>query len=313
MLAINKVLYPTDFSEDARSAMNLALFFAEQYDAELHMLHVNTIHQDASDEEVDGHLTWPPELSQRAQELADSEMNKWLAPLREKPLRIIEAKRKELFAGPAILSYAEEQDIDLIVMGTHGRRGFRRAMLGSVAEEVLQKAECPVLTLRYDGSEKPVEAMSQLMVPIDFSSHSRQALQSAIAVARIYKSHIHLVHIINDLQLPAFYSPMIGPFEGQQYEQVRKDALETLDSWMHELEGTDVPFTTHVRVGSTAERIISFAKEQDISLLVIATHGLTGLKHMLFGSTAEQVVRYVGCPVMVLKSFGKSLLPPSDD
>lgn len=300
MRSIRTILYPTDFSKCAKEALDHAIFLAEQFDATLHVLHVSTLQSDAPPEPF---LTWPDEWIERVDAIGHSAMSDLLKEHREDSLRIIEAKRQARNAAPEILAYAEEHKADCIVMGTHGRRGVRRALLGSVTEEVARAASCPVLTLRDSPEGRTLEPFSCILVPIDFSEHSKSALQAAVELAKIYKAHLHLIHVINHLHLPSFYSPMVGTFEGEHYEKVSREARATMEQWIEELGGKDIPFSRHVRLGGTTEEIISFSKEYDRALLVMATHGLTGLKHFFFGSTTNQVIRYVDCPVWVEPSF----------
>jgi nucleotide-binding universal stress UspA family protein len=190
-------------------------------------------------------------------------------------------------------------------MGTHGRRGLKRFVIGSVAEEVVRNAPCSVVTLRAIG-ERSVNVYSDIVVPVDFSPFSRSALRTAVQLASLFDATIQLVHVINHLSLPSFYSPMYGAFEGEHMDKVRADSIELMKEWM---EDHDVPFETHVRLGGTSEQIVSYVEELDAPMLVMATHGLTGLQHFLLGSTSEQVIRYSKCPVWVHKMYDKQLVP----
>lgn len=154
-MQLKKILMPTDFSSCAGSALGHAVALAEQFGAELHLLHVVVLHQD--DPHNPGY-TFPglDELHQRMEEVASSEMQRWVADPRAAGLKVVEAQTRHIAAAPAILDYAARENIDLIVLGTHGRRGLRRFLLGSVTEEVVRSASCPVLTYREekDGDRK---------------------------------------------------------------------------------------------------------------------------------------------------------------
>ncbi len=148
-MQLKKILMPTDFSACANAALAHAVDLAEQFDAELHLLHVVVLHQD--DPHSPGH-SFPglEELHQRMEEAASSEMKRSVDERRAAGLKIVEAQTRHIAAAPAILDYAAREDVDLIVLGTHGRRGLRRFLLGSVTEEVVRSASCPVLTYRQD-------------------------------------------------------------------------------------------------------------------------------------------------------------------
>ena len=171
---IRRILYPTDFSATARQALTHALFLAEEYDAELHLLHAVVLHEyDPNDPEH--HFPEPKELLKRMFEVADSGIAGLIDDQSAEALQIVEATRKGFAAGQVILDYAAEVDADLIVMGTHGRRGAARLLLGSVAAEVVRRAKCPVMTLCHADEPRTIEAIEKVLVPIDFSEHSLAA------------------------------------------------------------------------------------------------------------------------------------------
>jgi len=158
MLNVSSILYPTDFSVTAKQALNHALFLAEQFEAELHMLHAVILHE-SDPRAPERRFPEPSDILQNLFEIADSEMAQIIEANQAKTFTLKEAKVKGFSAGQVILDYAQEHDIDLIVMGTHGRRGPARMFLGSVAEEVIRHANCPVLTLRSRDQPVTGEAM----------------------------------------------------------------------------------------------------------------------------------------------------------
>ncbi len=311
MIRIKKILYPTDFSKDAKQALNHAIFLAEQFDAELHMLHVVTLHND-DPYNVASHFETVEEIYERVAATADSEMSALLEPHRNEMLRVVQAHRKELHPVPAILEYAESNDIDLIVMGTRGRRGLARVFQGSVAEETVRLAKCPVLTLQgqTQADETPVEAFNQILVPIDFSKYARAALASAYELAQVYHASLQLVHVIENPLVPDFYVPLVGTVTAdtlKELERVAYDSLELMISTYGASAGGDVPYSCHVVMGRSTTEIVEFAESQKSDMIVLSTHGLTGMKRAFFGSVAEQVIRSATCPVFTSKAFGRSL------
>jgi nucleotide-binding universal stress UspA family protein len=298
---IKRILYPTDFSTTARQALTHALFLAEQYQAELHLLHAVVLHEyDPNDPEH--HFPEPKELLKRMFEIADSEIMELLEE-QHGALEIHEAKRKGFAAGEVILDYAAEIDADLIVMGTHGRRGAARLLLGSVAAEVVRRAKCPVMTLGHREDPQSIEAIERLLVPVDFSEHSRAAIRYAEDLAVRYEAGLQLLHVVEVPTYPYFYVP-----PEEEYIESRKDrAAQALNELASELLSTDVVCSTHVANGRAASEIMRFSEENDCDLLVITTHGLSGLDRLLMGSTAEEVLSRVSVPVLTVKAFGKDL------
>ena len=307
MLDVKNILYPTDFSATAKQALNHALFLAEQFEVELHMLHAVILHEH-DPRAPERRFPEPSDILHNLFEIADSEMAQIIEANRAKTFTLKEAKVKGFSAGQVILDYTREHDIDLVVMGTHGRRGPARMFLGSVAEEVVRQAECPVLTLRDRDQAVTGEAMERILVPVDFSQHSRAALSYAREIAAVYGGRLQLVHTIEEPVYPYFYAPAGGFSVAQQLEELRVKTDEALDKLWSESSGPEVPYDKAVLTGRPALEITRFAEEQDSDMIVIATHGLTGLERLLVGSTAEQVVRLAPCPVFTVKSFGKSLI-----
>jgi nucleotide-binding universal stress UspA family protein len=307
MLKIKRILYPTDFSSTARQALDHALFLAEQFEAELHMLHAVVLHE-GDPRDPQRQFPDPSDILQHLFEIADSELARIIEANQAKTFTLVEAKVKGFAAGEVILEYAEEHDIDLIVMGTHGRRGPARMFLGSVTEEVMRHAKCPVLTLRAQDKTPSGGALEKILVPVDFSDHSRVALSHGREIAALYGSSLQLLHAIEEPIYPYFYAPAGGFAAANQVDELRLKSDAALDRLLEESDGPDVPVEKFVVSGRPAIEITRFAEKHGAGMIVIATHGLTGVERLLVGSTAEQVVRLATCPVFSVKSFGKSLI-----
>ncbi len=151
MIDLKRILLPTDFSDSSGQAVRYACEFAARFDAELHLLHVL---QDivASVPEPGLAFPLPGDYMQELQASAEKALDKVLDADWEKDRKVVKTTRQ----GPPfleIIRYARENDIDLIVMGTHGRSGLAHVLLGSVTEKVVRKAACPVLTVRPSGHQ----------------------------------------------------------------------------------------------------------------------------------------------------------------
>jgi nucleotide-binding universal stress UspA family protein len=206
-----------------------------------------------------------------------------------------------------ILDFAEERDIDLIVMGTHGRRGLGYLFLGSVAEKIVRRAKCPVLTVRESRHPRPVDRRTRILAPVDFSESSLQALSHAKEITAFYGSRLSLFHVIEETVHPYFYGT--GKTSILEFRPDIKSRCEkAMKRMFAEAPGPDVEVTHHTETGHAVREILRFVEREKVDLLVISTHGLTGLRHFLIGSIAEKVVRRAPCPVLTVKAFGKSLV-----
>lgn len=304
MLKIEKLLYPTDFSDHARAALPWALQFAEKHGAELHLLHALVLHAD--DEAL---------VEERYEELAEEAR----AELREMAeggpvatVRLVPVVRKAIAPAPAILDYASEQDVDLIVMGSHGRRGLRRFLLGSVAEEVLRTSPVGVLVVRREeGGELEIPSLKRTLAPTDFSKYARAGVEVAAELAATFECQLDLLHVIEQPVYPDFYFPVSVP--EWDLGELRGRARARLVDLATELSrDREVEIEVEVKVGRTAAEIADYAGEIGAELIVIASHGARGLERVLLGSVAERTIRRAPCSVLALNAFGKRLWEGDD-
>ncbi len=302
MLNIKKVLFPTDFSRCADQAYPYALRMVRQHGAELHVFHCRVPY------EGDGEsaLSSAGELQKLVQRLTAGE-NGAADRSVQQSIPMVFREERAISAAQSILEYAGEHDIDLIVMGTHGRRGVKHLLLGSVAEEVVRYARIPVLTVRESKVPKAGSSIQRILVPMDFSDYAQHALAYAKELAALHEAEMQLLHVVQEVMHPAFYvTGRTSIFEFTP--EVEKTSVENMCSMLGRVGGPNVSAEIYLKEGHPAQQIVQFAQEYRSDLIVIATHGLTGVQHFLVGSVAEKVVRTSPVPVFVVKSFGKSLI-----
>jgi nucleotide-binding universal stress UspA family protein len=224
---------------------------------------------------------------------------------------IIDVEERAEKAAPAILRYAKDHDVDLIVMGTHGRRGVRRVLMGSVTEEVVRLSECPVFTV---GGHETCDAdwsIRRIVAPVDLSDHAPRTERHAAALAAVYGARLDLLYVIDEGMLPVGAFPIVGTAHVSPDEAERRaqDVLERHATDLEKNFSTIGDVGAVVRIGRPASEIATFAKEHEADLVVVGTHGRSGVERLLMGSVAEQVIRTAPCPAFTVKSFGRSLLP----
>jgi nucleotide-binding universal stress UspA family protein len=307
MLHIKKILFPTDFTMCAHQALEHALHLAKDHRAEIHMLHAlvlhGMIHDNPNFRSID-----VEEVEQHIEATADTRMHSALAERSLDNLVVKRVKKRGISAAPVIVEYARDLDIDLIVMGTHGRRTLGRLFLGSVAEEVVRTASCPVLTVRERSkTSKPVEIVNKILVPVDFSTHSKRAVSYARELASSYDARLQLLHVVERAVYPSFYALDKKNFL-TLLQDVEETAMDNLRRLFDDSGGPHISAEFHLIEGRAVTAIPDFADSNDTDLIVIATHGLTGIDRLFLGSVAEKVIRRAGCPVFVVKAFGRSLI-----
>ncbi len=280
---MNRILIPTDFSPHAEAALAHAVEFAKAFGAELHVLNVQVPYGPTSP------------LIDKFPDEADAK--EALKGLDLGGGRVVRALDRGIAAAPAILTYADDHDVDLVVMGSHGRRGFRRILLGSVTEEVLRAGHWPVLTVHEekDGEAKAPRYL-KILAPVDFSSRTAGQLEVATDLAGRFGSVLEIIHVVDPPVVPELYMP-ISPLAIDMKKTMER-ALRRVD----EVAATvpdDIEVVTDVLVGRSVHEINQRAKDAD--LLVMPTHGYTGFDRMMMGSVTEGVLRRATCPVLALK------------
>lgn len=300
-LILKNILFPTDFSECANQALDHALHLAQSHKANLHMLHAIVLHGD-NPLHPEIHFPEIELLRRKMEDAANGNLEATAKKINDNEIDITQVTERGISTAPVILEYVREHDIDLIVMGTHGHRGLSHLLLGSVAEEIVRFAPCPVLTVREEKSPKLPSVYRRILVPIDFSEHSKRSLSYAQEIARINDSDLNLLHVVKEDIHPAFYYNGISSAL-ELMPEVINNARNELKNLFKSTNGSNATVTYHVLDGHIVDNIVNFAKNNEIDLIVISTHGLTGLQHMLLGSVAEKVIRHAPCPVFTFKAF----------
>jgi nucleotide-binding universal stress UspA family protein len=307
MLRVKRILFPTDFSPTSDAALATACHWARKLDAELHLFHtLESLRPDLYPAALG--LADPAIVSLSIEEMAHKELEERRRQASNQGAVVTVAAVEGLSAAPTLLDYAETHDIDLIAMSTHGRRGVRRLLLGSVAEEVVQRSTCPVLTIGAAAKSGHSLSPQRILVAVDLSDHSAAPVAHAKHLASLFQAEMQLLHVLVRSPLPAYYDGAAVPNLVFDSPLLEKEAQSALEKLYEDADGPAGPVSMHVEHGLAVEQILRFASANSSDLVVVASHGLTGVSHLLMGSVAERVVRQASCPVLAFKSFGKSLI-----
>lgn len=196
-----------------------------------------------------------------------------------------------------ILRFATANRIDLIVMGTHARRGVERLLLGSLAREIVRAAPVPVLTVRVGGASARIgeRPLRKILVPLDGSRPARGALRWAARIARRAGATVEVVYLVDRIRFPSGVSPVgLG-------ERDRAWGRRLTTAAVRLLRRAGVASRAIVRKGVPAEEIVARARETEVDLIAMGTHGRRGLGRFLVGSTAEEVLRRSPVPVLTVR------------
>jgi nucleotide-binding universal stress UspA family protein len=289
-MSFKKILCPTDFSPGSQQALNVAARLAKEADAELVIVHSCFI--PASMYALD--RPFPADLVNKLTDDAQRGLDLAVADVTMAGVKHVSAKLVSGVPWTEIVGQLEKHGFDLCVIGTHGRTGLARVLLGSVAEKVVRHAPCAVLAVRPDAEVKP---FAHALVPTDFSETAANAIDVAKTVVPPGGA-ITLVHVT---ELPIAYSGDTSMAE--LAITLDKDAVDVLEQTAARLRSsTDLRASTCSRIGYPGAEILAMIDEdRSIDLVVMGSRGRTGIKRALLGSIAEKVVRHARCPVLVAR------------
>ena len=294
MLEIKFILCPIDFSEFSVTAYHHALSLADHYQAQLVAQHIVELwrYPSASFAASAGLYA---EFRQALQESGMKQLQEFVKNHTHNEIQP-ELIVHEGIAPDSILSFAQAHKTDVIVMGTHGRRGYDRLMLGSVTDRVMRTAPCPVLAVSkppHDsvaaGKERGhVHHLSRILFCADFSENSERALRYAISATSEYDAELTLLHVLEGVPSPA------------KTEEAIAAVTERLDKLIPPEGRKNVKIKTAVRIGKPYWQIIQLALEAQIDLVTMGVRGRGALDLAVFGSTTYRVIQLGSCPVLAV-------------
>jgi nucleotide-binding universal stress UspA family protein len=292
MLQIKLILCPIDFSEFSIRAYHHALSLAEHYRARLLAQHVVELARYPYADYVAStgdYAEFCRALREAGKErLQEFVMKHTLGEIRP------ELVAHEGVAPDSILSFAQARKTDLIVMGTHGRRGYDRVVLGSVTNRVMRSALCPVLAIckpphdsMTPGEQRQhIHHLSQILFCTDFSENSERALDYAISATAEYDADLTLLHVLEDVPSPTKTEEVIATATERVTTRIPQEGRKTLK------------IKTAVRVGKPYQQIIQLALEAQMDMVVMGVRGRGALDLAVFGSTTYRVLQLGPCPVL---------------
>ena len=284
---IDRILFPTDGSDGAAIALDHVLDVARTHDATLHVLNVADTRVHSATrvglEIVDALETQGEAIVTEAAETAGD--------------RGVSTVTDVLQGGvpETIVDYADEYGMDLVVMPTRGRTGLRRLLIGSVTERVLRTSTIPVLTINPDATpfRYPYE---RVLVPTDGSETADDALEMGVDIATLHDAGLHVLSVVDvtSLGVDVYSEVQVDTLEDQAATVIEEATAYARNQSVASVEGV-------IEHGSAVHRAIrSYVDEHDVDLVVMGTHGRSGLDRYLLGSVAEKIVRTAAVPVLTV-------------
>jgi nucleotide-binding universal stress UspA family protein len=291
------IVVPLDKSELSESALPVARAFARDSGASLTLLTVVDVSSEFTAWMLDSSVSDDFEQEKRTAAVYLDEIAARQEGLTVETVVLTGRPEKE------ILEFLDQAPDPLVVMSSHGRSGFNRLVVGSVAGRIVHGATCPVVVVR--GSETTLSgAIDKILVPLDGSEFAENALEVAQQALASRQLQIHLVRVPESVTWAA--SPEAGAYAYYEVidtymEAMKEEAQAYLAAVAAKLEERGHTVTWEVRTGMVSEEIAAAADEQQVDLVVIATHGRTGFRRVVMGSVAERVLREANAPLMMVR------------
>lgn len=316
MLKLNVVLVPTDFSETCRAAYDFAIELTQKYGGKVDLIHVVPMFKYLNESvsrlglPLDMDKDIYPHLITESEERLSKEMTDYF-PEAIRGDTFVKVERR---ASDCIVRVAADRQVDLIVMGATGARG-RDILWGSTTEKVVRKSSIPVLAIPNEARPKDVD---RILVPTDYSELSLNSLRGAVSMANSLNAEITLFHVV---ELYGSISENEPRESGRdELDSIREKLLKRVDTWMNKYtefgltlvreadgdfiqsvrrgENKRLKLTTIVTKGISAHYEIAEFATENADMIVLTTHGRSGLSHLFLGSTTEKVVQSTNKPVL---------------
>lgn len=293
MIEINRILCPIDFSDYSAHALTYATRMALWFGATLRVVHVMPV--------------LPPSalspLAETSRQLTERNLRTAIERARLPGVDIESALLESGDPAGKIIEYAETDDADVIVTGSHGRSGVQRVLLGSVVEALLHKSRRPVLAIPSHLDPARVGnhlAPREIVCAVDFATPSLAALAHALALAEETDAHLTLLHVIEMPPELAHHPEPSAIDVAAIRAEAEADCLNRLRKLVPEHARDYCTIETSVLEGGVSRQILRLAANRSADLIVLGVHGRNAIDVALFGSNSKDVIRQAHCPVLIV-------------
>jgi nucleotide-binding universal stress UspA family protein len=290
---IEHILCPTDYSEFSDRALLHAIALARAFEAKLKVVHVIP-YLASGFESAYGAAPWlmTPEIRENAR----TTMDQFLAPARAARVDHTSEVR-EGNPWEEVLAAARETRADVVVLGTHGRGGFDRLLIGSVAEKLIRRLDCSVLAVCHESGHalKAPHEIRRIVIATDFASSSLKGLSDGLAIARKTGADVTVVHAIEHAPEPHAH-PEAASYRAALLEEGLSKVKQALAE-----AGGEPRDTPRIAFGRPSEQILDVAASEGADLIVMGAQGHGMIEHLISGSNTQHVIRNASCPVLIAR------------
>lgn len=302
-MTFDTLLVPTDGSDSAEAAARRGFDLAAQCGATVHILSV----ADSSIASGAGYSGDSPSIRNRLRELSSDRAASLRDSAAEQGIDATAAAREGIPAKE-IVTYANEHDIDAIVIGTSGRGTVGRAVVGSVADKVVRTASVPVVTI--NSTATTAGSVDSILIPTDGSETAAEAARVGFDFAEELAASVHLLSVI-DADRSTWLSTLTNRDDASD-ESLREDQRDALDALAADARNRGLDVEMAVTDGTPADEITDYVESEAIDLITMGTTGRGGFDRLLLGSVTDEVIRTASVPVLTI-SAGTSERQEADD
>jgi nucleotide-binding universal stress UspA family protein len=289
MNAASTILVPVDFSTHSRAAAERACLIAKACHAEICLLHAMYLLPVTVEYSI-SETVW---ADLRESEAAELEKLRHDFEGRGIP---VTTRFEEIYPADAIRSVAREPGVELIVMGSHGRHGIDRMLLGSVAERSVQAAPVPVLVVRESESEA-AQKIRSILFATDFSEDAERAERVVTKWARLLGAEVEIFHAIRETEV--LFAPYAVAGSSDWEGELKEAACRRIESAQARFEEAGVSAKSKIAYGLASEEIIKRAETTGAQVIAMGSRGYSALQRFVLGSVAQRVLRHAPCSVLV--------------
>ena len=303
-VAFNRVLIATDLSDSSQGAEKWGLALAQHYHSEAYLVHA--IAPETLEVAAMNRL---PAENDRSWAAAEHRMKILAYSLRSK--QIVTHLRMQRQPAVDLISWVvDKENIDLLILGTHGRGGLKKLALGSVAEELSRLVPCPVLTIgrHVPAVEAPNLNFAHILFATDFGRAAQQSLRYALSLAEEFKAQLTILHTIPPMPLgqnipTAFCPAYCAGEEVVKWEaEERQQSIEKMKLLVPADSGLSVKPEVIVMTGFLPESIVDVARDKNADLIVMGAHNIDAAKMAAHdpGTILHSVIAHAHCPVLTV-------------
>jgi nucleotide-binding universal stress UspA family protein len=306
----NRLLVPLDGSELAEVVFTYAKELAGKLDIDVTLLHVASPGGKNLQPMQEAYIK---RAADKVKRLAREVQQNTGIDQSAEPVKV-KGEIVEGYPPEEILKYAEENEFDIILMATRGHSGLRRWSIGSVASKVLSASKIPVWLVRADHApEEPYDQWPNktLLVPLDGSELAESVIPHVEELARQRGEEaleVVLLRVAETPNIPSYYGPELsgvslnwGDFMQQEELRRKKYSIEYLDKIEKQLKSNKLKVSSIVVEGKASDEIVNYANNNPYTMIVIASHGRSGLSRLVYGSVAANLLNGVTCPIFMVK------------